>query len=365
MINNIFTEAAGIKFRLTRLVPIMRIAVLLVCVFLSSILLSQDTGKISLFDKLYKASDLSITLTYPFDSLVKTNNEEIDAYVTIISKEGVIVKDAPMAINIRGKFRRMKCSMPPLLLNFKKSTLKELNLLSYDEIKLVTHCIDGPEGQHNLQEERLVYQLYETFTPLAYRSIWLTVEYCNSLKKGECYKSTGFLLEPDKVISDRLGVKEMKMYNMAEDSIDYNSYSHTAAFNFLIGNRDWSIISSRNAKLFYNPAMRQYVVIPYDFDYANIVGASYRRETIHKSMSHPFDRIYEGEYFKDRAGEILKTFYQFEKPILDAVNTARNPMDTQRREKICKYFESWFSMVKKSKADKLKYGSVCPYNGSL
>ena len=343
----------------------MRIAVFITCLLISTHLLSQETSKHSLFDTLYKAENIILTLTYPFDSLHKSNNDDIDATVSILTKEGRLMQDEPMSINIRGKFRRMKCNMPPLMLNFKKTTLRELNLKPYDEIKLVTHCIDGKEGHENLQEERLIYQVYETLTPLSYRTIWVTVEYCNSLKPGECNRSVAFLLEPDKVLTERLGMNEMKMFNMAEDSIDFKSYSNAAAFNFLIGNRDWSIISSRNAKLFYNPSIHQYVVIPYDFDYANIVGASYRRETLSKNMSHPFDRIYEGEYFKSRSGEILKSFYQFEKPILDAVNAARNPMDAQRRERICKYFESWFGMVKKTKPENLQYGTVCPYSGDL
>lgn len=343
----------------------MRIVVLFTILFISTHILSQDTSKYSLFDKLYTAGNIVLTLTYPFDSLQKTNNEDIDAKASIMSKEGLMVENAPMSINIRGKFRRMKCSMPPLMLNFKKSTLRELNLKPYDEIKLVTHCIEGKEGQENLQEERMIYQVYETLTPLSYRTIWLNVEYCNSLKPGECYRSVAFLIEPDKVLSDRLGIVEMKMYNMAEDSIDFSSYSNTAAFNFLIGNRDWSIVSSRNAKLFYNPKDHKYVVIPYDFDYANIVGASYRRETLSKSMSHPFDRIYQGEYFKERSGEILKSFCQFEKPILDALSVAPNPMDAQRREKVSKYFEIWFGMVKKTRPENLQYGTVCPYSGGL
>ena len=111
--------------------------------------------------------------------------------------------------------------------------------------------------------------------------------------------------------------------------------------------------------------MKKYVVIPYDFDYSNLVGASYRREVLTKPMTHPYDRIYEGEYFKPQAGEILKTFYGFEQTILNAVKTSNNPMSEERRNKICKYFEPWFSMVKRNKPRDLEFGTVCPYGGGL
>lgn len=343
----------------------MRLILLLTLQFIFTILSSQDKKPLSLFDKLYTCGPVYVTLTYPFDSLYRSNNSEIDATISIRTDSGYVMKDAPISINIRGKFRRMKCTMPPLLLNFKKSTLKELDLMPVDEIKLVTHCLEGEEGQQNLEEERLIYQIYETLTPYSYRTIWLQVEYCDMEDPSQCISSAGFFLEPDKVISSRLGITEKKIYNISEDSIHYDSYANTAAFNFLIGNRDWSIISSRNAKLFYDSSIHKFIVIPYDFDYANVVGASYRRETLPKTMLHPFDRIYTGEYFNDKSGQILKMFYGYEKKITDAVYLSKNPMDEERRKKICKYFDDWFDMVRKTKPENLQYGTVHPYKGGL
>ena len=344
----------------------MKFTLLFFLLFVSSFLSAQETvAGISLFDSLCKEKNIVIRLVYPFDSLVKTNNNDIDARVSIRTASGTLLHDSPLNINLRGKFRRMKCTMPPLLLNFKKSTLRDLNLLPYDEIKLVTHCLEGPEGISNLEEERMIYQIYESITPVSYRTIWVNVEYCNESNQRECIQSVGFLLEPDKVISQRLGIVEKKSFNMAEDSLDLACYSNTAAFNFLIGNRDWSIVSSRNAKLFYDPAIQKYKVIPYDFDYSNIVGASYRRETLSKTMEHPFDRIYEGEYFKSLSGKILKSFCGFEKTILEVLQTAPNPMDAERRKKIGRYLNNWFEMVRKSKTEDLTYGKVCGYGGEL
>ena len=343
----------------------MRFVLLYSLLFLYTSSFSQDSTRLSLFEKLYADENVQITLTYHFDSLYKSNNNEIEASIDVVTGSGILMDNVPMTLNLRGKFRRMKCIMPPLLLNFKKSTLKELKLKSVDELKLVTHCLEGPEGPQNLAEERIIYQLYEAITPLSYRTIWVNVKYCNTAKPGECIESVGFLLEPDKVISDRLSMDEKKMFNMAQDSIDFGSYANAAAFNFLIGNRDWSIIASRNAKLFYHPASGKYIVIPYDFDYSNIVGATYRRETLPEKMIHPFDRIYEGEYFIDHAGAILKKFYDYRQTILDVLYSANNPMNKERRVQIADYFENWFDMVKRKKEKELQFGVICPYKGGL
>ena len=72
---------------------------------------SGQTTK-SLFETLIALDQVKITLTYPFDSLYRTNREEIDAIITIESKDGPLIHNEKMSINLRGKFRRMKCTMP-------------------------------------------------------------------------------------------------------------------------------------------------------------------------------------------------------------------------------------------------------------
>lgn len=343
----------------------MRFTLLILTLWVQNSLIAQVPKRMSLFENLYHQDSIRITLTYPYDSLTKSNNNEIAAMISVETNKGTLITNQPLTLNLRGKFRRMKCTFPPLLLNFKKSMLKSMDLKNVDEMKLVTHCIKGEEGQQNLQEERMLYQVYETITPMSYRTIWVTVYYCDQSHPELRDTSCGFLLEPDADISDRLGVYEKKIFNVAEDSLLYESYGHLAAFNFLIGNRDWSVVGARNAKLFYDKAIGKYIVIPYDFDFSNVVAASYRRETLPPTMIHPFDRIYQGEYFKDKAGEILKSFYAFRDPIINTVNTAVNPMRAERRKQISKYFDKWFDMVKKNKASGLMYDCVCPYNGGL
>jgi len=343
----------------------MRLFILSLYLFISLKPDGNGQSSPSLFEALYGLDEVSITLTYPFDSLYRANREEIEAIISIQSKDGILMENEKITMNLRGKFRRMKCSMPPLLLNFKKSTLRQLNLDNIDEVKLVTHCLETAEGQENLQEELMCYRVYESLTPCSYRTIWLNVTYRDALRPGQQIKSTGFLLEPDKDITKRLGFVERKLFNPAEDSIHFESYSHTVAFNFLIGNRDWSIIMSRNAKLFYDSISSHYVVIPYDFDYSNIVSATYRRETRPDHMTHPLERIYQGEYFSNRAGEIIKKFQETEETILHSVATAPNPMDEIERKKISKYFETWFSQVKKKEAKDLPYGCILGYKGGL
>jgi hypothetical protein len=122
---------------------------------------------------------------------------------------------------------------------------------------------------------------------------------------------------------------------------------------------------SRNAKLFFDASMGKYMVIPYDFDYSNVVSPSYRRETRPASMVNAYDRIYQGEYFPDRSAEILQTFIQSRDQVLSTVSSAPNPIPESKRKAIYKYFEAWFDYISKSTPRELSYELVIPYKGSL
>jgi hypothetical protein len=117
--------------------------------------------------------------------------------------------------------------------------------------------------------------------------------------------------------------------------------------------------------LFYDPSQGKYIVIPYDFDYSNVVGPSYRRENLPETMIHPYDRLYQGEYFENKSGQILKSFAVYQDTIINTIENALNPMDTERRQQIERYIQSWFKMVNRLKANELNYGIVLPYKGGL
>lgn len=315
----------------------------------------------SLFDLLVDKQDIQISLTYTFDSLYRTQREEIDAVISIDSHDGQILENAPLKLNLRGKFRRMKCVMPPLKLNFKKSTLRNLGVSEIDDIKLVTHCMEGKDGQEDIDEELLCYKVYETLSPYAFRTVRVNIIYRDKAGKYPAINSGAFLIEPDKVLETRLRLDERKRFSIAEDSLDFSAYASAAAFNFLIGNKDWSITESRNTKLFYNPDTGKYIAVPYDFDFSNVVIASYRREVKSPGSTHPLDRVFKGEYFADRSAETLTGLLQHEKEILRVVMEADCNLSKDRRKKIAKYFSDCFQYIRTRNADKLKYGMVLPY----
>src|SRR5690606_11447969 len=92
----------------------------LLCLFwILSLCVLYGQGKASLFDTLYSADPISIRLTYEFDSISRIQENAIQGTITLKRNHYTLLQDEPVSIEVRGKFRRMKCTdMPPLELKF-------------------------------------------------------------------------------------------------------------------------------------------------------------------------------------------------------------------------------------------------------
>jgi hypothetical protein len=143
------------------------------CIFfglLSAISLagSNSFAKPDLFDLLEGKNYVSVTISLNLDSLINNryNEEKIGGIFGFKSAAGKNLSFS-VNINLRGKYRRRMCGFPPLKLNFNKSELSDNGLSKADEYKLVTHCLEGEEGDVNMVKEFLAYQFYQQISPLS------------------------------------------------------------------------------------------------------------------------------------------------------------------------------------------------------
>ena len=82
-------------------------------------------------------------------------------------------------------------------------------------------------------------------------------------------------------------------------------------------------------------------------------------------MESPFDRIYEGEYYKTREGEILKSFLVYNPNVVNTIYNSDVDLTENRKKKISRYLQEWFDEVEKTKTERLTYGVVFYYKGGL
>jgi len=183
-------------------------------------------------------------------------------------------------VRARGKSRKDYCHLPPLKIDFAKSTLKYLGFSSHDDLKLVIPCDDERSSEQNLLKEYLCYKLYEIVDSLALgaRLIDVVLEDDHSSQK---YEFAGFCLEDDIDYEKRVAATVVNFGKSNEKgklTFDNDNLIKLNLFQLMILNEDWNHLTFHNIKNVRLPEDSISRIIPYDFDFAGIVSQPYAEQ---------------------------------------------------------------------------------------
>ncbi len=261
-------------------------------------------GPVGIFDLLSYDEIAEIELELDMDTLMGRKKTDTYTHGRITFERGKKqTMSIPVNVRARGKFRRMKCSFPPLKLKFKKSDLAAHGLNEFNELKLVTHCLDEKEMSKELiLREYLVYKMFNLLTPYSFRVQLAKVTYVDTGKKGKKIKSWGILIEDEEDLAQRIGGKKVNRMGVKADSLDTYQENLVSLFQFMISNADWSILLNRNVQLVEMPK-GNFLMVPYDFDYSGVVAAPYARPSVELSQSSIRQRVFMGH--ADTVEELL------------------------------------------------------------
>jgi hypothetical protein len=181
-----------------------------------------------------------------------------------------------ISLKSRGIMRNSYCNFPPLRLNFKKNSFVEKDLIKLDKVKVVTHCSSGHEIY--LFKEYLIYKLYNVLTDFSYKVRLLNINYIDTNKKNKSLHSHAFIIEPTEFLAERIDATQVESLKLTMANIENISMNNMAIFNYMIGNTDWSVPNQHNCKVFQQRVIANHalgVIVPFDFDYAGLINASY------------------------------------------------------------------------------------------
>ncbi|MBK9012889.1 MAG: hypothetical protein IPM82_01730 [Saprospiraceae bacterium] len=251
-------------------------------------------SKKALFD-LFKSDDRTeLTITANFDS-IKANirNKEYESGIFEVKHSRKNSTKLQVKLRTRGKSRRMMCDFPPLKLKFNKNNLDSIGLETFNEFKLVTHCMDNERSEVNIMREYLCYQLFNVLTPYSFKANLVRVTYKN---QGASFKKSthpGIIIEDSECLAHRNHCSTMVNQIIQIDSMHSYQEKIASVFNYMIGNADWSYLMSRNTELIL---LEDGIVIPvpYDFDYSGIVAAPYARANAALGQRTVLDRVFLG-----------------------------------------------------------------------
>lgn len=229
----------------------------------------------TIFQRLQAYQKIDIVTNLDSFLLNRRSDKEQPAHIRVTGEDQVDIA-LDIKIRPRGRFRRMKCDLPPIRLNFWKPDLDSLQLYrKYDKLKLVTHCKEDATNGQLLLKEYWTYKLYNQITDNSFKIHLLEVNYIHEEDSTRTINSYAFVIENNAELAHRLGGELVKGRGIKPSALTVESYHHALLFNYMIGNTDWNLRQQKNLKLVRLKHHTFYTLIPYDFDFAKIVDAPY------------------------------------------------------------------------------------------
>ena len=263
------------------------------CFFLLSTALSQSSN-------LFDADEvIELNLRGDLKTVFKDRGDDPQYHpATLQYKADLNTVNIPIKIKTRGHFRKLSsnCKYPPILLNFKKSSIPKSSFFEgQDKMKLVTPC----QGEKYVIHEYLVYKLYNLITPRSFKARLVKVIYQDSVKNKSSIPYYGILMEEEKQMAKRNLSSSLKKIGLRPEGTQKEDFLKMAVFEYMIGNTDWSVQFQQNIKLITTDSTSLPIAIPYDFDHAGIVRAPYAKPAPELHLSSTLQRRYRGYCISD------------------------------------------------------------------
>ena len=309
----------------------------------------------ALVTKLFQeASPLEIQLSYSNKELRKDTNDSTYIDVEMKYKEAGEWKLLPVKLRARGNFRRAKCYFPPVKMKIKKSLSKGTLFEGNKKLKLVLPCMLVSNNNDNIEQELLAYKLYEKISPYHFKTRKVKITMLEQKgKKIKEHSLDGFLIEDDNLVADRFEGKVFERY-IHPLAMDADSSVKNAFFQFMIGNTDFSVAYQHNGKLLYID--KKIIPLPYDFDMAGLVDASYATVNTSLGISSVKDRVYRGFKREDDVLQSVRDHFLSLKPELAAiVQSIKGNFDNEKEYVATEeFFNSFYSVLEDDRSFKKK-----------
>lgn len=301
---------------------------------------------VSIFDEISYTETIDLKLEVDMAALTgdMRSTAKHQAKLSFLDKDGQ-TQIWDTEVNLRGKFRRMNCSeVPPLKINFDKDDLKNAGLLKFNDMKLVTHCVeDEAIAKELLLKEYLAYKLYNLLTDESFRVQLLNITYADT-RTGESKTQTAFLIEDTAQLRARLDAKKCKeKIGVPIDHFDKEQVSTAALFQYMIGNLDWNLATAQNVKLIRKN--HKVLAIPYDFDFSGFVNAPYALMNSNVGQTKRKERIYLGLAKSQKNMQAEIAFFKGKKETLLTYINEFKLLKRNSRKEISNYIKSFYSSI--------------------
>jgi hypothetical protein len=210
---------------------------------------------------------------------------------------------------------------------------------------MVTHCQESEDYQNYALLEYLAYKTYNNITDFSYRVRLVNVTYKDIKQNYPDIKKTGFLVEDDELLAERIGGAVSAKKIWSPDSCDQKIVDIFSLFQFMIGNTDWWIHTRHNVDLVKIQDCEQLIPIPFDFDYSGMINTPYAIPSAQLPIIHVKDRFLKGScYNEGHFTEVIKLYNSKKQAVLSTMENA-NFLDKKYKKKSLKYIVEFYEII--------------------
>ncbi len=256
-------------------------------------------------------------------------------------------------IKPRGNFRKEKCKIASLTIDFKVDSNSQLRKLG--TLKLVGGCAFSSFDEQYLLKEYLAYKIYNMLTDMSFRVRLLQIEYDDNKDKIKPFSQYAFVIEDVDDMAKRNQCKEKEGVRILSNSVNREQGTILYLFQYMIGNTDWSIPFYHNMKLIVNKNDTLSIPFPvaYDFDISGLVDPPYGGPPPDLGITKLTERLYRGyPRTEDELDIAIKKYLDKEEAIYSLINNF-SLLTTSNRKEMINFLKEFFTEIKNKK--RVKY----------
>ena len=323
----------------------------------SMIIGSSAYSQESLFEVLPGDSVIHIQIETNLKTLIKAKNKPAYQPGAVTFLSGPLAeKTYETKVKARGNLRRRICYYPPIWVKFSKTDFQ------FHKVKVVNLCKNTKIMAEYVLKEYLAYKIYEELTDHGFKTRLLKIDITNPETREVDLSSYGFFIEPVKELANRTSSKNYEPTIIRPRILDRYFYALMTVFEYLIGNTDWHIDNLHNLKFLRSSERNSVIPVPYDFDYAGLVDASYAvpHESLPiKSVTERYNKA--RCLTKEERQEICELVLSKKEAILELVKSFE-PLSEKTRIRIGSYLENGFKDLESEKLTTRVFVKNCREN---
>lgn len=326
----------------------------LACCLLATAAPAQSGGAKPEVRRLFRdETPLALTIAADFHAIASNrdtlNPKRYPATLTFVGDSGPVA--VPVELSTRGHFRLLSsvCGFPPLKVYLPKEQMKGTLFGGNGSLKLITHCDKNPRYEQNLLIEYAIYRAYNRLTELSHHARLAHVTYADTHDSSRTLTRYGFFLEDDKDMAARNGGTLFEQFGVSYSEMDSTQMDLVGAFEYLIGNTDWSVIMRHNIRLVQVPGRDVFYPVAYDFDFSGLVDAAYAKPDPRMPIKSVRERLYRGMCrTADQMTPTLNRVLAAKDAITEAFSTLPD-LDPKRLKDVLAYLDQGFKRMSPAK----------------